>query len=92
MNISTLTNVSLMLCLTLLFIFALAFLLKHFKKIIPQIPGALQVLGGANLGNKSKVVLIEAYHAKILVGVTDSQIQTLYVFTNEQSNPKEQLK
>ncbi len=87
LNISTLSNVTLMLMLTLLLVFVLAFLLKHFKKIVPQVPGALQVLGGANLGNKTKVVLIEAYNAKLLVGVTDQQVQTLYVFQNE-STPK----
>lgn len=86
------TNVTLMLCLTLLLIFILAFLIKHFKKIVPQIPGSLQVVGGANLGNKSKVVLIEAYNAKILVGVTDSQIQTLYVFRNEQKTAQVESK
>ena len=83
LNISTLSNVTLMLMITLLLVFILAFLLKRFKKIMPQVPGALQVLGGANLGNKTKVVLIEAYNAKLLVGVTDSQVQTLYVFQNE---------
>lgn len=77
------TNITLMLMLTLILVFVFAFLLKHFKKIVPQVPGALQVLGGANLGNKTKVVLIEAYNAKLLVGVTDSQVQTLYVFKNE---------
>ncbi len=87
LNISTLSNVTLMLMVTLLLVFVLAFLLKHFKKIVPQVPGALQVLGGANLGNKTKVVLIEAYNAKLLVGVTDQQVQTLYVFQNE-STPK----
>jgi len=69
--------------ITLLLVFVLAFLLKHFKKIVPQVPGSLQVLGGATLGNKTKVVLIEAYNAKILIGVTDSQVQTLYVFKND---------
>ncbi len=82
-NVSTLSNVALMLMITLLLVFVLAFLLKHFKKIVPQVPGSLQVLGGATLGNKTKVVLIEAYNAKILIGVTDSQVQTLYVFKND---------
>lgn len=82
-NVSTLSNVALMLMVTLLLVFVLAFLLKHFKKIVPQVPGSLQVLGGATLGNKTKVVLIEAYNAKILIGVTDSQVQTLYVFKND---------
>lgn len=91
-NISTLTNVTLMLMLTLILVFVLAFLLKHFKRIVPQVPGALQVLGGANLGNKTKVVLIEAYNAKLLVGVTDSQVQTLYVFKNDQAPTQVDIK
>ncbi len=91
-NISTLTNVALMLFVTLLLVFVLAFLLKHFKKMVPQIPGALQVLGGANLGNKTKVVVIEAYNAKLLVGVTDTQVQTLYVFKNDQPTQQVEIK
>ena len=86
-NISTLSNVALMLMLTLLLVFILAFLLKHFKKIVPPVPGSLQVLGGATLGNKTKVVLIEAYNAKLLIGVTDSNVQTLYVFKNDATTP-----
>lgn len=86
-NVSTLSNVALMLMVTLILVFILAFLLKHFKKIVPQMPGSLQVLGGANLGNKTKVVLLEAYNAKLLIGVTDSQVQTLYIFKNEATIP-----
>jgi flagellar protein FliO/FliZ len=73
-------NVALMLLVTLVAIFVLMFLLKHFKKIVPKFPGNLQVLGGTNLGGKSRVVLIEAYDKQLLVGVSDSSIQTLYVF------------
>jgi flagellar protein FliO/FliZ len=74
-----------MLLLTLAVVFALAYALKHFKKIVPPFQGNIQVLGGTSLGNKSKVVLLEAYQTRLLIGVTDNQIQTLYVFTNEQN-------
>ncbi len=80
-----------MLMVTLILVFVLAYFLKHFKKIVPQVPGSLQVLGGANLGNKTKVVLIEAYNAKLLIGVTDTQVQTLYVFKNEQAQAQTPL-
>lgn len=82
-DLNTVGNIALMLILTLMLVFALAFILRHFKKIVPQFPGSLQVLGGTTLGSKSKVVLIEAYNTRLLVGVTDSQIQTLYVFKQE---------
>jgi len=88
-NLSVVANVAIMLGLTIVLVLVLAYMAKHFKKIVPQFSGVVQVLGGANLGNKSKLVLIEAYDTQILVGVSDSQIQTLYVF---KKNPADEQK
>lgn len=87
-NLPVVANVAIMLVVTIVLVFALAFLLKHFKKMVPQFSGIVQVLGGANLGNKSKLVLVEAYDTQILVGVCESQIQTLYVFKKNANDEK----
>ncbi|MCS5711414.1 flagellar biosynthetic protein FliO [Candidatus Berkiella aquae] len=90
-NLPMVANVALMLVITIVLVFALAYLLKHFKKMVPQFSGVIQVLGGASLGNKSKLVLVEAYDTQILVGVSDSQIQTLHVFKKKPADEKPQL-
>lgn len=87
-NLPVVANVAIMLVVTVVLVFALAFLLKHFKKMVPQFSGIIQVLGGANLGNKSRLVLVEAYDTQILVGVSESQIQTLHVFKKNEINEK----
>ncbi len=87
MNMHLIGNVALMLLITLVAIFILMFALKGFKRIVPKFPGNLQILGGTNLGGKSKIVLIEAYDKQLLVGVSDSNIQTLYVFDKD-NQPK----
>lgn len=80
-----------MLVLTIVLVLVLGYMVKHFKKIVPQFSGIVQVLGGANLGNKSKLVLVEAYDTQILVGVSDSQIQTLYVFKKTASDEQKTI-
>ncbi|HRE30344.1 MAG TPA: flagellar biosynthetic protein FliO [Candidatus Berkiella sp.] len=90
-NLPMVANVGLMLLITIVLVFALAYVLKHFKKMVPQFSGVIQVLGGASLGNKSKLVLVEAYDTQILVGVSDSQIQTLHVFKKKLADEKPQL-
>lgn len=90
-NLPVVANVAVMLLVTIVLVFALAFIVKHFKKMVPQFSGIVQVLGGANLGNKSKLVLVEAYDTQILVGVCESQIQTLYVFKKSVADEKPQL-
>lgn len=90
-NLPVVANVGVMLLVTIVLVFALAFIVKHFKKMVPQFSGIVQVLGGANLGNKSKLVLVEAYDTQILVGVCESQIQTLYVFKKSVTDEKPQL-
>jgi len=87
-NLPVVANVAIMLVLTIILVFVLAFILKHFKKMVPQFSGIVQVLGGTNLGNKSKLVLVEAYDTQILVGVCESQIQTLYVFNKNETDDK----
>lgn len=72
-----------MLGVTLIAMVVLILVLKKFKKMIPTIDGSLQVLSGAQLGTKSRIVLVEAKNTQILLGVTDTHIQTLYVFKDK---------
>jgi len=83
-NIHLLGNVFLMLILMIGAVFVLAFLLKKMKKISPSLHQDLEVIGARGLSTKSKVFLIEARDTHILVGVSDSHIQTLHVFEKNQ--------
>lgn len=83
-NFELVKNIILMLFLTIGIILVLAFILKHFKKMIPQFQGVVEVLGGANIGPKTKVVLIKTYQTQMLIGFSDSHIQTLHVFNDNE--------
>lgn len=85
-DFNVISKVILMLSITLVAMVLLIFILKKFKKMMPVVEGNLQIISGAQLSNKSKIVLVEAKNTQILLGVTDANIQTLYVF-NTQDKP-----
>ncbi len=80
LSASLLAKSALMLLITLVAAFFCLFLLKHFKKFVPRYPSEIEIIGGVNVGSKSKVIIIKAYDTKILIGVSDSHIETLHVF------------
>lgn len=43
----------------------------------------LEVIGGANVSRKTKVILVKVLGQKILLGVTDNAINTLHVFGDD---------
>lgn len=83
---SQLINVSLMLLLTIGFFVALMFALKYLKRMGPKFSNSIEILGGASVSHKAKVVMIRSDDQKILIGVTDSQINTLHVFDEKKNS------
>lgn len=75
-----LLNVALMLLLTLGFFVALMFFVKYMKNLSPKFSNSIQILGGASVSHKAKVVIVQSDDTKILLGVTDNQINKLHVF------------
>ncbi len=51
--------------------------------------GAIRVIGGLPLGSRERLLLIEVDEARLLLGITPSQIQTLHVFAPVTSRPAE---
>jgi len=78
-----LINVALMLMLTIGFFIGLMFVVKYLKNFTPRISNTIEILGGASISNKAKVVMVQSQGTKILLGVTDNQISKLHVFSQE---------
>jgi flagellar protein FliO/FliZ len=55
----------------------LSWLLRRYA--LPR-GGAIRVLGGLPLGSRERLLLVEVDEARLLLGITPSQIQTLHVF------------
>ncbi len=77
-------------------LFAVVYMLRRFNgvRIGPGTP--LRVLGSASVGQREKVVLIEAGKEQLLLGVAQGSVRTLHVFdepvltaeAGEQSRPE----
>jgi len=69
---------------SLLFVFAclvvLVFLLRRFNGVRAGSASVLRVLGSASVGQREKVVLIDAGGEQILLGVAAGSVRTLHVF------------
>ncbi len=55
----------------------LSWLLRRYA--LPR-GGAIRVIGGLPLGSRERLLLVEVDEARLLIGITPSQIQTLHVF------------
>jgi flagellar protein FliO/FliZ len=69
---------------SLLFVFAclvvLVYLLRRFNGVRAGSGSVLRVLGSASVGQREKVVLIDAGGEQILLGVAAGSVRTLHVF------------
>ena len=75
-----LLTVAFMLLVTLGFFVGLMFLVKNLRRLSPDFAKTIEILGGANISQKGKIVLIESNDTKILLGVTEHHIHKLHVF------------
>lgn len=64
----------------ILLILVLAFALKKLNITRGYQMKDLELLGGTSLGKRNKLVLVKVADQKLLLGVTDTQINTLHVF------------
>lgn len=62
-------------------IFVAAWFFKRMGKIGPVQGSDLRVLGGLNVGNRERVVLLQVGEQQVLIGVTPENIRTLHVLS-----------
>ncbi len=79
-----LLHVALMLVLTLGLFVGLMYFVKRIKTMGPGWNNSIEILGGASISHKGKVILIKSEDKKILLGVTDQSISKLHVFENSE--------
>ena len=61
-------------------IFALAWILRRVQNLRPKGSGALRVHSGLSVGNRERVLWIEAGGKHLLIGVAPGRVNTLHVF------------
>jgi len=66
------------LLLILLLIFGGAWLFKRYGNLPLGGKGMVKVLGGASVGARERVVLVEVENTRLLLGVAPGQVRTLY--------------
>ena len=80
-----LSNMATGLMIVITVIYALGFFLKKLK-FSPKNVTDITVLSNMMLGTKERILLIKAEGTKLLIGVTGHSIQTLHVFTEENTD------
>ncbi|MDH5216090.1 MAG: flagellar biosynthetic protein FliO [Gammaproteobacteria bacterium] len=73
------------LLLVVVAIFASAWFFRRFGSVSSVPSDSLKIIGGLNIGNREKLMLVQVGEKQILIGVTSTNIQTLHVL--EESVP-----
>lgn len=60
-------------------IFTLAWLMKRTGYVKPQLQGALKVLASVSVGQRERIVLVQAGDEQLLLGVAPGQVRSLHV-------------
>ena len=67
------------LALVLVLIFGMAWLIRRMGRFQQLGQGALRVLGGLSVGQRERIVLIQAGETQLLIGLAPGHIRTLHV-------------
>jgi flagellar protein FliO/FliZ len=73
----------------LLIIFVSAWLLRRFGRVSGVANGNLKVLGALSVGQRERILLIQAGKEQLVVGVTSNQISTLHTLSEPVKNEAE---
>ncbi|MEW8293847.1 MAG: flagellar biosynthetic protein FliO [Candidatus Thiodiazotropha sp.] len=79
------------LLLVLAIIIGGAWLFKRYGQLPMGGKGLVRVIGGASLGTRERVVLIEVENNRLLLGVAAGQVRTLHVLAGSQQDFHNQL-
>lgn len=61
-------------------LFAVVFLLRRFNRVGGNGGSILRVLGSTSVGQREKIVLLDAGGEQLLIGVAQGSVRTLHVF------------
>lgn len=67
------------LVLVILIIVGIAWMLRRFGRINSAVNGDLKVLAGLSVGQRERIVLVQAGSVQLLLGVAPGQVQTLHI-------------
>ncbi len=67
------------LVLVLLLIFGVAWFAKRFGRLQGVATDRLRLMGGVHLGNRERIILVQAEDVRLVVGVSPGCIRTLHV-------------
>ncbi|MFQ5469314.1 MAG: flagellar biosynthetic protein FliO [Gammaproteobacteria bacterium] len=73
-------KVGLSLFLVVMVIIAAAWLLRRYGKFNHTVNGNLKIISGLSVGQKEKIVIVQAGKSQLLLGVAPGRVQTLHVF------------
>lgn len=73
------------LVLVLLLIFGVAWFAKRFGRFQGVATDRLRLMGGVHLGNRERIILVQAEDVRLVVGVSPGCIRTLHVLPAEES-------
>jgi len=68
------------LCFVLAVIFGLAWVIRRMGQFAAPANGQVKILGGVNVGQREKVVVIQIADTQLVVGVAPGQVNALHVF------------
>ena len=60
-------------------LFAVIYMLRRFNRMGPSSGTALRIIGSANVGQRERVVLLEAGSEQVLLGVAPGSVRALHV-------------
>lgn len=77
-DVSSLVNLGIKLLVVIAVILALAWLARQVPTL-RRSSGPITILGGLNVGNRERIVLVEVHGERVLLGVTPGSVTTLHV-------------
>lgn len=77
------------LLLVFICLFGVVYLLRRFNGVRVGQGSVLRVLGSASVGQREKVVLVEAGKDQLLLGVAQGSVRTLHVFAEPVVTPQD---
>lgn len=72
------------LVMVLLLIFGVAWFAKRFGRLQGVSTDRLRLMGGVHLGNRERIILLQAEDVRLVIGVTPGCIRTLHVLPAEE--------
>lgn len=81
MSLGTVLQIATALALVVALIFAAAWAMKRFGRLQGASTGQLRLVGGIHLGQRERIVVVQAGEQRLVVGVTPGCIRTLHVLS-----------